>query len=464
MKERLTNNLGLKVLAIFLAFFVWLIVSNVSNPLVTRSKEVPLEILNEWILSDNNMTYQVIGKNTVTVSYEVNTLDEHKISPGDFRAYADISELFDVTGSIPVKVEVVNNKTLIKGDPNTRPGVIRIKTDVIQKKRFDLQTHINGIPEDGYALGMVSMLPDYVHVTAASSVIGAINTVGIEIDVEGKSADFTGKAVPAFYDGNGNKLNLEDNVSLDTAEISYQVPILKVKNLGLDFQVGGTVAPGYRFTGVDCDIKSVSVEGMKSTLASLNRLTVPTELLDIGGATKDVVVKVDLSELLPEGVTLARTDTVTATITLKVEPLVTKGFKISSEDILLTGASKDYDYRIGTELLQVNIQGLEDDLDALKEKELKPTVDVTGLGPGDYPGVIQLELGEGFRMVNHESFEISIALKESTADETSTPAASAVDPSQSSDEAAKETVSKETVSKETASKETVSKETEIVAE
>ena len=51
MKEKLINNLGLKILSCFLAFFMWLIVVNVSNPEVTGSKEVPLEIVNEQVLT-----------------------------------------------------------------------------------------------------------------------------------------------------------------------------------------------------------------------------------------------------------------------------------------------------------------------------------------------------------------------------------------------------------------------------
>lgn len=51
MKEKLINNLGLKILSCFLAFFVWLVVVNVSNPEVTGSKEVPLEIVNEQVLT-----------------------------------------------------------------------------------------------------------------------------------------------------------------------------------------------------------------------------------------------------------------------------------------------------------------------------------------------------------------------------------------------------------------------------
>ena len=35
MKEKLTNNLGLKIISVFLAFFVWLAVVNISNPEVS---------------------------------------------------------------------------------------------------------------------------------------------------------------------------------------------------------------------------------------------------------------------------------------------------------------------------------------------------------------------------------------------------------------------------------------------
>ena len=51
MKERLTNNMGLKLLSLFLAFFLWLLVVNVSNPEVERSREVQVEIVNEGTLT-----------------------------------------------------------------------------------------------------------------------------------------------------------------------------------------------------------------------------------------------------------------------------------------------------------------------------------------------------------------------------------------------------------------------------
>ncbi|MEG2700190.1 MAG: hypothetical protein RR995_03240, partial [Hungatella sp.] len=134
MKERLINNLGLKILAIFLAFFVWLIVVNVSNPVVTRTQEVPVEMIGQEILAKSNLTYEVLGKNSVTVSYEVRTRDAYRVGAGDFYVYADLAELYDVTGSIPLKVDIANQevKSMIEGTPTAKPGVIRVKTEKVQ--------------------------------------------------------------------------------------------------------------------------------------------------------------------------------------------------------------------------------------------------------------------------------------------------------------------------------------------
>lgn len=407
MKERLTNNLGLKVLAILLAFFVWLIVSNVSNPLELKTQEVKVEILNEQVLKNSNLTYEVIGKSTVTVSYEVHTLDAHKISNQDFRAYADLSELYDVTGSIPIKIEVVNNKPLIN-NPSARPGVLQIETEAIQTKGFDLQTHIIGNAEEGYAQGTITLSPNHVDVTGAISAIGKINSVGVEIDLNGRNADFTSALTPVYYDANGNELEMGDEISLNISDVVCKVQILKVKNLNLDFQVSGKVASGYRFTGVESDVKAVSVEGMKSALASLSTLTVPGDLLKLDGATRDISVQVDISSLLPEDVILAGGEEIVASIVLKVEPLETRGLKVATEDIIFTGTEAGKTYAFSTKTLQVDIRGLTEDLDALDLEKLNLEVDVSHMEDGSNKGTLTMDLGEVFELVSAEAFEVLV--------------------------------------------------------
>ena len=44
MKEKLTKNSGLKLVSLLCAFFVWLAVVNVANPVTTGTKEVPVAV------------------------------------------------------------------------------------------------------------------------------------------------------------------------------------------------------------------------------------------------------------------------------------------------------------------------------------------------------------------------------------------------------------------------------------
>ena len=117
MKEKLTRNGSIKLISLFCAFFVWLAVVNVANPIKVSTEEVKVEFINGQVLEDANLTYEIIGKSTATISFKVRTKDEYKISASDFRVYADLSEMYDVTGAIPIKVEVLNHEELLESVP-----------------------------------------------------------------------------------------------------------------------------------------------------------------------------------------------------------------------------------------------------------------------------------------------------------------------------------------------------------
>lgn len=411
MKEKITNNLGLKLISIALAIFAWFMVVNVVNPLVETSVEVPVEMINEDILKKADLTYELVGKKTVTVTYEVRSRDRYRVTASDFYAYADLADLYDVTGSIPVMVEVSNRnvRNLIEGAVSTKPGVVRIQTEELQKKRFTVIPHITGELDEGYATGTVSVRPEQIYVTGPVSVVGQISSVGVEIDVSGAYADTSGTGKIVLYDANDNpQPDLMDSVTLNRSEAEYQVNILRVKNVGLDFQVSGEVAEGYRFTGVDSDIKSISVEGLKSVLASLNTITVPGELLNLDGATADVTVEVDLNALLPDNVVMANDATATAVVTLRVEQLEERAISLDTRRIELVGMSDAYNYYFDDTKAEIWIRGLSEDLDRLNVDILTGRVDVSALETGDFTVEVRPDLPEGFEWVSSDWLELHV--------------------------------------------------------
>lgn len=410
MKERLINNLGLKILSVFLAFFVWLVVVNVSNPWLNRTQEVQLEIENASVLTAANRTYDV-GKNTVTVSYKVQARDEYKINAADFRAYIDLADLYDITGSVPVNIEILNHKTLIK-DAEPRQRVVRVETEELQRKKFDLAIIEIGEQAEEYEVNGIGVDPDFLHLEGPISQVGQISHAGVEIDIEGRSEDFSGVVKPKFYDSNNNEIQLGEKVVSDTPEVTFHVTINRVKKLPLDFEVSGTVAPGYQFVGIECEKSTVSVIGLRTSLASLNKLTIPASELNLDGAMADRVVKVNLKEYLPEGVKMVQSESAEIEVRLKVERLVNKAFRLTDSDIAKTGASDIYNYRLVPTQIDVTMQGLREDLDSLAAADLAAALDLSGLEPGRHKGTLTFGANEAFKVQSYTDFEIEVALKE----------------------------------------------------
>ena len=410
MKERLINNLSLKILSIFLAFFVWITVINVSNPEVSRSKEVPLEIENEQVLTQAKKTYELTGKTTITVTYDVRARDEYKIRSTDFRAYIDMAELYDVTSSVPIRVEVLNNKELIS-NASAKSGTMKVDIEDLQRKRFDLRIEDNVEPADGYAVNSITIEPDYIYVTGPTSKVGQISYVGVNLELNGIEGDAVGAVTPVLYDANDNKLSLGERVTLNTTEINYTVRVNRVKTLSVDFDVAGSVAGGYRYAGLECDIKSVSVQGLKSTLAELNTIVIPSSVLNINGASADRRVTVDLQEYLPEGVQIVGSSGI-AEVLLKVERLESRKFRLSPDAVTFLNEVDNYQYVISPDVIELVVQGLSEDLDSLLLEDFGATVDVVGYEPGNtYPGKLIYNSNTVFDIISISEFAIITALQ-----------------------------------------------------
>lgn len=407
MKE--VNNLKLKILSLFLAVIVWFTVLNLSNPEIEGKREVPLEIVNANVLTDANRTYEINGKSTATVYFDVRTMDEQKIRSSDFRAYVDLADLYDVTGAVQVKVEVVNHKELINS-AEAKPGVVRVNTEELQTKVFDLAVEPEGEAAEGYALNGVTLTPSSITVQGPVSKVGLISYAGVEVDISGASSNLTGTESPVLYDANGNELKIT-GIDVNTEQVQYEMVINKVKELPLDFTVSGRVASGYRFTGVECSTKNISVLGLKSNLAELNKITIPGASLNLDGATSDRMITVDIREFLPEGVELAESVSPEIDVLLKVERLAECTVSLSSRDVTFEHASEYYNYRFIPSRVEVVVKGLADDLEQIDGGDLGASIDVSGMEIGPHTGVLSFLNSSVFEVVSVTEFQVDVVNK-----------------------------------------------------
>lgn len=416
MKERLTNNLGIKLLSVFIAISLWVLVVNFSNPVTTKLiADIPLEVLNESVLTDAGLTYEIEGKKSISVNVQVETLDYNKIQKADFRAYVDLNDLWSVTGTVPVQVEVVSNKSLLKGDPVPTSDVVHVITEPIQEKQFPIQVNTVGELPENYAKGEAVLDPYTVQVKGPESMIGLISFVGIEVDIDGKDSDVSGSAVPIFYDANGHEISASSfrgKVTVNTDTVDYTQVILRIKELALNFDITGEVAEGYRFTGTSCEYKSVPVAGFKSVLAELTALQITDAELSLDGLTGDKTVQIDLNKYLPSSsLSLAGMDSSIISVTLNVEQLVSQDYMLTTTSIPMIGQDSDYTYSFDERMIEVTVQGLQEDLNQLDASQLGASVNVSSMEEGSNQGVLEFELDDSFVIQSYTPFMVSVAAK-----------------------------------------------------
>lgn len=402
-----TNNLVLKISSLAVAFLVWIIVVNVSNPIVTRNISVPLNVVNANIITDAGKTYSLTGANSVTVSYEVRSRDQSRISASDFNASIDLGDMYDITGAVPIAVEVVNNKDLIIGAVASKPSIVRVSIEDLQRKEFTLTTKITGTPSDGFSVGEVKLDKTNVVVTGPVSVIGQISQIGVEIDVSGLDSNESGRAELKYFDANGNAFVISDSrVSKSFDNVGYSLVMLNGRTLALNFDVGGTAAQGYKFTGAESTTKSIQVRGQPEVLEGLDSITVPASALSVEGATGDVNITVDIKNFLPANVTAVGDTKVN--VTLKVEALDKKSLTLTVNDLNIVGAKPGAATNIVPEKITVVVSGLSANLESVTNADLKATLDVSEMNSGSNVGSLKFEPATGLSVDSYTPFEVII--------------------------------------------------------
>ena len=408
MKDQPSKRLYLWPISIVIGALIWLVVVNTANPEVEKTRVVPLVVLNEQVLTDAGLTFSRSGGETVTVTYRIRYNDANRIDADTFRATVDVSSIYAATCHVPVVVEVLKNRELFSGTPVAKPNSIEIRTEEIQNKSFTLTTHVNGAPENGFAVGSMRLEPDSVMVSGPTSVVGRISSVGIEAEVEGATGDLAGSAPVSYYDANGNRIEIND-VRLESipSEINYYIYMLRGKSLQLRFETTGKAAPGYRFTGTECSVKSVAVYGEEETIDSLSELVIPAEALSVEGASADRRVKLDLERYLPSGVTIRGDSTVE--VLLKVEALNRKAYQLSrSSGISMRGGEPGLAYSLNPEILSVELSGLPEDLDRLNASDLAAVLDVSGMDLGTHEGSLNLTVPENTTIESVTPFTVLV--------------------------------------------------------
>jgi YbbR domain-containing protein len=379
VKNRLTNNIGLKLASVFCALVLWLVVNSMNDPTVPQPYyNIPVKLLNTNLITDSNQVYEILDDtdviSRVVVRAPRSVISELKAD--NIIATADVSELSSLdTISIKLSTDVSYRDIVsITGSIDT----VKLNIENKRSKALALKATAVGKQENGYIIGDITTDQNLVRISGPQSVIDRIARASVEVDVSGMTSDILTNAEIKFYDAEDTEVDVS-GATLNIKSVSVKVSIAQTKSVPVNFTVEGEAAFGYRYTGeIEGNGGEVLIAGRASALKNIASIEVPAEALDITDMAEDWQTEVDIRPYLPDNVTLANPSDAVRTVTVRIEQEASRRMEIRSEKVRITNLPEGYDASISglDETFIMEIRGLSKDVAAVQASGISGTVDI----------------------------------------------------------------------------------------
>ena len=423
MREKLTNNLFLKILSVIFAFFLWMVVVNIDDPDVTEIiTGIPITIINEEKITEQGQVYYIefpINQSgSVMVKGARSIVD--KLKPSDIKATVDFSDVSSV-GAVTINYTLPEGVQLV----TKRVEMMRIVTETLKSDTFEVSIVTKGSTADGYLVGDHKVSPNRVKITAPESILNLIKKVVVEVDVDGMSTDISTQSKLRLYDGNGKEINYAENsdITISATTLNVSINMLRTQVKNLELELTGEVQDGYRFLGMNCDVTQIAVKGLPSKVTAFSTISVPASSgeLDLSALTEKTEIMIDINRYLPEGISLRDESDRYVKVVLDVQPLYQRDLHLAMNEIRMENVPDNMDLTYNTEATTlVRLEGLYDDVNAILTDEMNPRVDLSNLGAGIHRLTVSLDVPDGVEHLNSTDIYVTLTEHvEETSEETS---------------------------------------------
>ena len=403
MKEKLTRNIGLKVLSIILATILWLVITNVDDPVTTEDFfNVPVEIINKDAIASRDLVYEIIEGEAIdfTVAARRSIADDLTVS--DFKVTVDFAKLSDVYA---VTINIVCPR--YGEDVTVTEGlyqVMKVNLEPLEEKDFKVNVVQKGEPSEGYYVGEKTA-STIIRVSGPKSKIERIKDIVVEVDVSEVSEKFRTIEEPKALDEDGKEID-RSNLIFSENSVAINIEIYKTKTINLQIKATGEPAEGYVMTNVEFQPTTIEVAGEDDSLKNIQYLPVDES---ITGATESIEKEVNVQEHLEDGIVLVG-ENQTATIYITIEKAETKELTIWPGDIDIRNKSESLKLTyLTTGPITVRVTGPANELENLSRNTLKPYIDVSNYSTGTYAVEIGVDLLDYTTLTNSPAVSITLA-------------------------------------------------------
>lgn len=422
MKEKVTNNLRLKIIAVLFAASLWMISININDPYQSKDYSVVVQLQNMNVMTSAGKYVEVLNdSDEITVRVRGNRSVMDSFSASNIVATADLSEM-DENNQVPIKLSTIKTSGSKIESLRSADSFVDVKVENIRKVQKKLEVVTKNLPEEGYILGKVSTEQNALRISGPESAVSMIDKAVVNFDLANATEDVSMILPVELYDKDGNKIS-DSRLTMSINEVQCVASILSTKEVPLEFTTKGSVAKGYGFTGeIVSEPSTVMIAAKASVLRRMNCLEI-TDGVDIQGADKDVKATIDIREYLPENVVFADQNyDGSVTVTAFVEEIFSEEIEVTEEQIQIVNVPEKIKVEIEKldENITVAVRGYSSSKAVFNRENIRVKVDVLSymndnnlieLQPGIYEMQIRFETPEGVWIKDEVKVPVKISLK-----------------------------------------------------
>lgn len=404
MKERLTRNIGLKILSLLLAVLLWVIILNVDDPVKTESfSNIQVNKINENVLKSKDQVYEVVSGDTVDVKVKGKRSIIEKLKKEDFQAIADLSQL-SVVDAAPINISIPRYEgmvEIVERDTFT----MKVRLEKLDTQQFRVDVVEKGTVSEGYYIKEKTARPNMIQVSGAATMINKIDKVVVEVDVGNADESFKVEAVPKVYDKNGTLMD-SSKMTFNYEKVKVAVNLLKTKTVSLFIDLTGKPFYGYQYVNFEYEPKQVVIAGEQDELDKVQYIKGE---YNINNKSADFETEVDIKDFIKNDVILID-ENQNAVINVDIEKLDSKDVSFNTGDIDIRNLPDGMNVKFNSkDIIKVSVYADQETLSTLTKYTLRPYIDMTDETSGSKYVNIQFDTSDTNINVSSPSINVTLS-------------------------------------------------------